>query len=442
MRTDFFPWVSDRRMELPTARGGISLAGNRSLHRRTAGGASPKSANPRSVGVPPALGGQRAGRPRSRNDASLHFSERRTTAGLLFRAVLGSAWAVLALTPLAAADPQVSHVDSPPPARVYYTLDPRAVGMGKTPDAVIVAHMVSNLVREVTGKHNLAEAWLSLLKPTDVVGLKVSTGAGPIGGTHEAVARAVVAGLREAGFPRERIIIWDRNRADLLGNGFREDDPDYLLRWIDPKDGYDLTAKVTAPVLGRLIWGDGLFGQRDSLRFADLLSGGEQLSSQSHYAKVLSKEVTAVINIPSATDSFQTGIHGALATMTLSNLDNWRRFTKAPNYGDPYLAEIYADEMVGGKVVLTLLDALIVQYAGGPSPNPNYTVDNGTLFASRDPVAIDATLLAMVDQVRKASKLPSVKPMTGYLDSAQALGLGENMPARIETIRAGVGGYR
>jgi hypothetical protein len=327
-------------------------------------------------------------------------------------------------------------------SRVYYVLDSRVMGEGSRPDARMVRAMVDTLVREVAGEDSVAGAWHALLKPSDVVGIRVSTSAGPLGGTRAAVAGAVAAGLREAGFPRERIVVWDRHPADLLGNGFRKDDPDYTLRWIDPKDGYDPHAVVSAPVLGKLIWGDSRFGRRDEGRLPDLLAGGEQLSSRSFHAKVLSREVTAVINIPSATDSFLTGVNGALATMTIGNLDNWRRFTKAPGYGDPYLAEIYADPAVGGKVVLTILDALVVQYAGGPRANPNFTVDYATLFASKDPVAIDATLLDMVDGIRTASKLPPVKPMAGHIESAARLGLGHNLPSRIEMIRAGMGGAR
>ena len=327
------------------------------------------------------------------------------------------------------------------PSRVYYITDNQAVGDRKAAVPSVVRRMVDRLVMDLTGQSSVPGAWLALVRPTDVVGIKVSTSAGPLGGTRAAVVEAVAAGLRAAGLPRERVLVWDRDRESLVRNGFREDHPDYVLRWIDPRSGYDPKALVTAPVLGRLIWGDSRFGEGGG-RFADLLESGEQLSSTSYFAKILSREVTAVIHVPSAMDSFLTGVHGALAGMTLNNLDNWRRFVKAPERGDPYIAEIYADDTIRKKVVLTILDALIVQYAGGPLPAPNFTIDNGALFASRDPVAIDATLVEMVDRVRASSKLPPVRPMTTYLESAKVLGLGEFVPERIETIRAGVGEYR
>ncbi len=321
------------------------------------------------------------------------------------------------------------------PAKVYYAYDAHVLGEGRTPDSRIVRRMVDALVMGVTGKPSVAEAWRSMISPTDVVGIKVAAEAGPQGGTREAVAAAVAAGLHAAGIPRERILVWDRNRANLEACGFRQDAPDYTLRWVDPTMGYDPKAQVNAPVLGKLVWGDSRFGDAaKNRRLSDLLLSGDQLSSQSYFSKILSSEVTKVIHIPSATDSYQAGVQGALAGMTLSNLDNWRRFAKAP---DPYLAEIYAEEIIRGKVVLTILDALIVQYAGGPAANPNFTVDNAALFAARDPVALDALLVEMIDEIRRASKLPPIRPMTGYIGSAEALGLGQSSPERIRTIRVG-----
>jgi hypothetical protein len=297
--------------------------------------------------------------------------------------------------------------------------------------------MVDSLVLAVTAQPTAGRAWRSLVGSDAVVGIKVSASAGLHGGTRVAVVEAVAAGLREAGLPRERILVWDRDLSSLLAAGYRKDAKNYTLRWIDAADGYDEESQVSAPVLGRLIWGDSRFGRRSPSRLADLLASGDQLSSQSYYGKILSRTVSKVINIPSALDSTLTGIHGAIANMTLPNLDNWRRFVKEPHHGDPFLAEIYADAVIRDKVVLTILDALFVQYAGGPFPNPSGAVDNGALFASRDPVAIDATLLEMIEELRISSKLPSARERGGHVETAARFGLGNSAPSRIETLRAG-----
>lgn len=336
----------------------------------------------------------------------------------------------------------VFSVEAQSTSSVFYAIDAKAVTEGRVVQPSVVRRMVDSLVCGVTKKATPAAAWRSLVSPADKVGIKVSAQGGSVSGTNPEVVQAIVEGLRSAGVPEKHIIVWDRNREDLLLAGFRPDTGAYELRWVDPSNGYDSQAVVSAPVLGKLIWGDRKFGDKTGMRFSDLLSEGDQLSSQSYYAKVLSAEVTKVINVPSLTDSFMTGINGAFVNMTLSNLDNWRRFAKSAAAGDSHIAEIYADAVIRDKVVLTILDGLILQYAGGPFPNPNFSLDNFALFASKDPVAIDATAVRLIDEVRKANKLPLIRPMTAYIEAGQQLGLGEFAESRIEMVRVGVEGIR
>jgi uncharacterized protein (DUF362 family) len=298
--------------------------------------------------------------------------------------------------------------------------------------------MVDNVVCGATGKSNAAAAWVSLVKPSDRVGIKVAASGRATGGTHPAIVEAIALGLASAGIPPENILVWDRNLDDLLAAGFSKKNPHYRLGWTDPSDGYDNKTIVTAPVLGRLIWGDSRFGLRDGTEMVDVLGSGEQLSSTSHWSKILSSRVDKVINVPSLQDSMFSGVNGAIANMTLPNLDNWRRFARAPDFGDPYLAELYADPMVADKVVLTILDGLFLQYAGGPFPNPGFVIDHHTVFASRDPVAIDATAGRLLDEHRIPAKLPSLEKSTRWLESAATLGLGNFEEKAIDLVRVGV----
>ena len=327
-------------------------------------------------------------------------------------------------------------------SKVYFAVDTRSMANGFTPVPVVVRSMVDAVVMAATGKASASAAWASLVRPGDIVGIKVAAAPGAMGGTHPAVVRAVAQGLREAGVPAANIIVWDRNREDLQAAGFSEKDPDFRLQWIDPTTGYDPEAVLTAPVLGRLIWGDSKFGQKKGARMEDLLSTGDQLSSTSYYAAVLSKKVKKVINIPSLCDSFMSGLNGSLANMTLSNVDNWRRFVKEPDFGNPFVAEIYADPIVHDKVVLTIMDGLAVQFAGGPFPNPNFTRQYFTIFASNDPVALDATAVRLIDEYRLANKLPPIAPISGHIDSAAGMGLGNSDEASIDQTRVGPGGTR
>jgi uncharacterized protein (DUF362 family) len=327
-------------------------------------------------------------------------------------------------------------------AKVYYAMDTNSIGRARSIQARVVRRMVDSLVCSVTGTQSVAGAWRSLISPSDKVGIKVSATGRSVSGTNPEVVDAIVDGLTEAGVPSKNIVVWDKSIEDLLATGYRKDGARYLLQGIDPKTGYDLQSQVSAPLLGKLIWGDSKFGDRVGRRFADLLSSGEELSSQSYFAKVLTTHVTKVINVPSLADSYLTGINGGIVNMTLSNIDNWRRFAKSAAAGDSYISELYADPVIHDKVVLTFLDALILQYAGGPFPNPNFSIENCAIFASKDAVAIDATAARLIEEVRKANKMPSIKPMIAYLEAATQLGLGESAEWRIQVLRVGVEGMR
>jgi len=152
-------------------------------------------------------------------------------------------------------------------------------------------------------------------------------------------------------------------------------------------------------VLGKLIWGDLLFSERLKDKAAD------PLSSKSHLATVLSRDCTKFINIPALSDEAGCGVAGAIYSSVIANLDNWRRFTSFGEGGAGAAAELYLDTRIGGKCVLHILDALAVTYAGGPGANPQHATAHTTLYASRDPIALDATGLRLMEGWRSEVQL-------------------------------------
>ena len=79
-----------------------------------------------------------------------------------------------------------------------------------------------------------------------------------------------------------------------------------------------------------------------------------------------------------------------------------------------------------------LMDGLIAQYAGGPQPQPNYAIHHATLYASKDPVALDAMALKRLEEWRTRASLPKVAPQAAYIGFASQLGLGNSASDRIE----------
>ena len=342
------------------------------------------------------------------------------------------------------ATPLLRAEDLPPPrpeatpSLVCFAIEQEAMGPGMTPVQPFVDRMVAGLACAVTGRRTPSEAWRSLVKPGEKVGIRVATLPGPVGGTHPQVARAVVDQLIAAGIRPENIIVWDRRRQDLVAAGY-QGTPGLNLRWIEQGSGYDPRATVECAAIGQLVYGDLSFKEsRTSL--ADILGPTAQLSNQSHLPIILSREVDKVINIPSLCDSTYTGIHGALAGMTLGILDNWRRFGNGRGFADSALAEVYSDPRIGKKVILTIMDAMVLQYAGGPFPSPVNCAEYAALFASRDPVAIDATALRLLDEQRLVSKLPKASEDGGHVAEAESRGLGNADENMIHLVRVGTAG--
>ena len=319
---------------------------------------------------------------------------------------------------------------------VWFALDSQAMGAGMTPKPEVVSRMVESLVCAVTGTSSASDAWRSLIKPGEKVGIKVSSQPGPVGGTHPAVAQAVVEGLIAAGIKSGDIIVWDRRREDLVAAGY-DRIPGLNLRWIEKGAGYDPRVMVTASATGRLVFGDlGFKESQNSL--SDILGPTAQLSQDSHVPIILSRDVDKVINIPSLCDSYFTGINGALAGMTLGTLDNWRRFGRGEGYGDSALADVYGSEWIGKKVALTFMDAMVLQYAGGPYPSPVNCVTYSALFASKDPVAIDATGLRLLNEQRSVSRMPKASLDGGHVAEAESRGLGNADEKMIQLKRTAI----
>jgi Domain of unknown function (DUF362) len=347
-------------------------------------------------------------------------------------------------SPVASPAPVVEQ-PTPVPARsyVYRTSNSEAIADYEA-DSAVVRRMVDDLVMAATGQPTISSAWGSLVKPSDVVGIKVCANGAPLFGTHPAVVNAIVSGLAAAGIPPQNIVVWDREERLLKAAGFRTKNAGYRLMWSE--GNYDPKAVLTSAVLGKLIYGDLLF----MAKIPDTLPGEfraepmeqgkkrprtiDNLSDESHLSSVLTRVVTKVINVPVLSDNIFCGLSGALFNMTIQNLDNWRRLVVDPVNGDPAIPEAYADPRIGDKVVFQVMDGLVALYAGAPFGDANYAVHFGTLYASKDPVAMDAVALRRIDEWRVGAQMEPAAKAAKYLQTASSYGLGNADLSKIEVI--------
>jgi uncharacterized protein (DUF362 family) len=322
---------------------------------------------------------------------------------------------------------------APTPSIVYSVHDPSAIKDYKT-NPRIVREMVNRLVLAATGQSDVATAWASLVSPGDNVGIKICAAGGELFTTHHDIVNAIVDGLAAAGHPRGSIIVWDRSLGGIKDAGYRPTVDGYQVKAIAPRDGYDPKAVLSAPVLGKLVWGDlEYFGDVGKMA----ILSDENTSNISHFSKIISTEVNKVINVPVMSISETNGIAGCIYNMTIPNIDNWRRFAQGSRFGAESLAEIYSNPLIAKKVVFNLMDGLVAQYAGGPQPQPNYAIHHATLYASKDPVALDATALKYFEQWRARASLPAIGPMAAYVEYGGQIGLGNAAPNRIEVKNIG-----
>jgi hypothetical protein len=132
--------------------------------------------------------------------------------------------------PPVVAQAPVASQPTPVPARSYvYRVESSDAIADYETNSAVVRRMVDDLVMVATGEPTVAAAWGSLVKPSDVVGIKVCTNGAPLFSSHPAVVNAIVAGLADAGVPRQNIIVWDREEHLLKVAGFQARNAGYHL---------------------------------------------------------------------------------------------------------------------------------------------------------------------------------------------------------------------
>src|SRR5213594_4650618 len=144
---------------------------------------------------------------------------------------------------------------APTPSIVYVVHNPASIKDYKT-NPRVVHEMVNRVVIAATGQSEVAKAWASLVSPNDRIGIKISAAGGELFTTHHDVVNAIVDGLVAAGHPRSSIIVWDRSLQGSKEAGYKKAVDGFELKSIAPRDGYDSKATFTAPLLGKLVWGD------------------------------------------------------------------------------------------------------------------------------------------------------------------------------------------
>ncbi len=291
-------------------------------------------------------------------------------------------------------------------SRVVAASSASVFGEGNTlkPDAVQA--LVDAAVCGLAGEKDVVAAWRQFVRPNDIVGIKASCLAGERLSTSVELVRAIARSLQRAEVRPNRIYVWDRKLNDLTRAGF-------------PAEGCDDFRVVGNDdrILG--------FGP-------PLISVGE---IGSFFSRLVTDTCSVIINVPILKDHDLAGVTLALKSF-FGAIHNPNKYHFANLH--QAIADVNRQDDIRRKTVLHILDATRGCCHAGPTPAPKWIDRLGTLYASRNPVALDYTAWQRIEELRKAKGL---EPLLGskrepkHIALAAAANLGTNDPARIELLK-------
>jgi len=302
--------------------------------------------------------------------------------------------------------------------------------------------MVDKGILALTGKKDLPSAWACFVKPDDIVGIKLNACFSGFGGVITAkkpIVRAVVEGVKSAGVPEKNIIIWDQIKETLMK---------YYVKHMKMDEEFsEVTFEGCAPRLRKEHYMEGK--PLDGFTSDPIVFPWGKVK----IADLITKKLTAIINIPILKDHACSGV-----TLSLKNISHavvdipWHCHE---NCCDPYIADIVNIPVIKDKLRLHILDGIFGVAEGGPPLlSFNHLFVKESLLLSADPVAVDSLGLKWVEAARKKMgfcpleeaenkiELEKPNPKKGrpaiHIATAAARGLGTNDPKMIDLVKVDI----
>ena len=287
----------------------------------------------------------------------------------------------------------VPGMPGPYPGRVVSVRSERCVNTEtNAADAAVVKEMLAAGICALTGEKSAGDAWRRFIEPQDVVGIKVNCGGYPhVISAYEIVAE-VVAQLMALGVAADRIVVYERfqNQMDecdyksRLPEGVRFVAAESSNRGLQSR-GYDPKTYVEAD----------LFGEDDT---------------RSNMMRLVSRELTKIINIPNVKDHGATGVTGCLKNLAYGSFSNVARTHRnGVSHTLTFVGTLASVEPLRSRTVLQIMDGLRGVWHGGPfARSRRFVFYPKRILFGTDPVAIDRLLLDIVEDERKRQGALSV----------------------------------
>ena len=303
---------------------------------------------------------------------------------------------------LSAAEPSAA----PAKSRVVVARDAQLRGTGSTVDSRRMLSLLDGAMQALFDRDHPIEAWRKLVRPGELVGLKVNTLGGRGISSNLELVEAICERLQEAGINAVNIVVWDRDSDEMEHAGFH----------------------VT------------MGGNRVQCFGTDRVDYEQELvmhgSVGSRLSKILTQRSDVLINVPVLKDHDGAGVTLALKNMygVIHNPNKYH-----PDGCNPYIADLNMLAEIRTRMRLTICDATTAMYEGGPAFKPEHSWKENALIVSQDPVALDYTGWQMIERKRAAMGLKTLEAeerAPHYIATAADAEhrLGTNDPKRISTV--------
>lgn len=217
-----------------------------------------------------------------------------------------------------------------------------------------------------------------LFKPGESIGIKVNSLAGPKMSTLPELAFAMGDMLFKSGHKKNNITIWDRREAELARAGYKIN---------TSESDYQCFATDTAGV-----------------GFTKELHSNKNIGSL--VSRIQAELTQAVINFPILKDHSIAGLSGCLKNY-YGAIHNPNKYHE--DLCNPFLADLYGMDIIGGKQRLAICDATRVQINGGPGYVKRWAMDYKSILLSTDGVALDRVCWQIIDRLRTNCGLAGLK---------------------------------
>jgi len=290
-------------------------------------------------------------------------------------------------------------------SKVVIVRDAKLRTPGPAPDEKRVTAMLDHAMQTYFSAQNPQQPWKQLVKPGQVVSLKMNAMGGRAIAPSVALVAAICERLQQAGIKAGDITVWDRGSRDLESAGFKLSDAAGAVRYVGSDTaGYEDAAVSYGSVTTKL---------SKILTRSDLVINMPVLKNHNIVGVTMAmKNMYGVINNPST-------MHGTAC--------------------NPYIADLNMIPQIRAKVRFVIGDLKTGVYEGGPSYRPEYSWNEDGLIVGEDRVAIDTISAGMVERKRVEKGLSTLDqkgtPMTYLATAADAQHkLGTNDLARIALI--------